>query len=83
MILKKDGSDSTSTRKLDVYVFIDASNLWEAQKAKGCMFDYAELKTFLKTKFSASKIQVFYYTAFPADGTRDYSMDGKHRDGVK
>lgn len=68
------------TENLDVYVFIDASNLWEAQKAKGQMFDYEKLKTFLKNKFCASKnIQIFYYTAFPADGTRDYSMDGKHK----
>lgn len=62
-----------------VYVFIDASNLWQAQKAKGLMFDYEKLKAFLKTKFNASTIQVFYYTAYPADGTRDYDLNGKHR----
>ncbi|MDP2837774.1 MAG: NYN domain-containing protein [Candidatus Moranbacteria bacterium] len=62
-----------------VYVFIDASNLWQAQKAKGLMFDYEKLKAFLKTKFNASTIQVFYYTAYPADGTRGYDLDGKHR----
>ena len=27
-----------------VYVFIDASNLWQAQKARGRMFDYEKLK---------------------------------------
>lgn len=91
MLIKKHDRIEIMTRKeklpidikndrLDVYVFIDASNLWEAQKAKGQMFEYAKLKTFLKNKFCASKnIQVFYYTAFPADGTRDYSLDGKHR----
>lgn len=62
-----------------VYVFIDASNLWEAQKAKGKMFDYEKLKTFLRTKFDASEIQVFFYTAYPAEGTRDYDLDGKHK----
>ena len=62
-----------------VYVFIDASNLWEAQKAKGRMLDYEKLKTFLKTKFAASEMQIFYYTAYPADGTRDHSLDGKHK----
>lgn len=62
-----------------VYVFIDASNLWQAQKAKGKMFDYKKLKIFLKAKFNASEIQIFYYTAYPADGTRDYSLDGKHK----
>lgn len=62
-----------------VCVFIDASNLWQAQKAKGRMFDYQKLKSFLKTKFSASSIEIFYYTAYPADGTRDYSLDDKHK----
>lgn len=62
-----------------VYVFIDASNLWEAQKAKGRMFDYEKLILFLKEKFSASSIEVFYYTAYPAEGTRNYNLDGKHK----
>ncbi len=62
-----------------VYVFIDASNLWQAQKAKGRMFDYEKLKIFLKNRFHALEIQIFYYTAYPAEGTRDYSTDGKHR----
>jgi len=60
-------------------VFIDASNLWEAQKAKGKFFDYEKLKSFLKNKFSGSSIEIFYYTAFPAEGTRDYGLDGKHK----
>lgn len=62
-----------------VYVFIDASNLWEAQKAKGKMFDYEKLKAFLKFRFSGSEVQVFFYTAYPAEGTRDHDLDGKHK----
>jgi len=62
-----------------LYVFIDASNLWEAQKTKGRFFDYEKLKRFLTARFSASSIQVFYYTAFPAEGTREYNLDGKHK----
>jgi uncharacterized LabA/DUF88 family protein len=62
-----------------VYVFIDAANLWQAQKAKGKFFDYEKLKVFLKNKFSASEIHFFYYTAYPAEGTRDYNLDGKHK----
>jgi len=65
--------------KNSVYVFIDASNLWQAQKAKGKFFDYEKLKGFLKDKFSASEIDFFYYTAYPAEGSRDYSLDGKHK----
>lgn len=62
-----------------VYVFIDASNLWQAQKTKGKLFDLEKLRNFLKNKFEASEIKVFYYTAYPAEGTRGYSLDGKHK----
>ncbi|MBU4256803.1 NYN domain-containing protein [Patescibacteria group bacterium] len=62
-----------------VYVFIDASNLWEAQKAKGRFFDYGKLKNFIKNKFKTSTTEVFYYSAYPADGTRDYSLEGRHK----
>ena len=62
-----------------VYVFIDASNLWEAQKVKGKFFDFEKLSKFLKDKYSASSIEIFYYTAYPADGTRDYDLDGRHK----
>ncbi len=62
-----------------IYVFIDASNLWQAQKAKGKMFDYEKLRNFIKNKFEVSDIKIFYYTAYPADGTRNYNLDGKHK----
>lgn len=62
-----------------VYVFIDASNLWEAQKVKGKFFDFQKLPGYLKTRFVADYIKCFYYTAYPAEGTRDYSLEGKHK----
>ena len=62
-----------------VYVFIDASNVWAAQKIKGKFFDFEKLKNFLKKKHEASAIEFFYYSAYPAEGTRDYSLDGKHK----
>ena len=72
--------DSINQRNKNVvYVFIDASNLWEVQKAKARFFDYDKLREFIKNKFNASDIQVFYYSAFPANGTRDYNLDGKHK----
>jgi uncharacterized LabA/DUF88 family protein len=61
-----------------VYVFIDASNLWQAQKVKGKMFDYKKLKYFLKNKHQANQLLIFYYTAYPANGTRDYDLGGRH-----
>src|SRR3989339_1411170 len=72
------------SKKLDaksniIYVFIDASNLWEAQKAKGKFLDYEKTIKFIRRDFLALSINVFYYTAYPAEGTRNYSLDGKHR----
>lgn len=68
-----------TSKSTAVYVFVDASNVWEAQKAKGRFFDYAKLKIFLKEKFEGASVEVFYYTAYPADGTREYKLDGKHK----
>ena len=62
-----------------VYVFIDASNLWAAQKVKGKMFDFQKLKSFLNNKYAAKDLKMFYYTAYPTDGTREYSLDGRHK----
>ena len=62
-----------------IYAFIDASNLWAVQKTRAKLFDFQKLKHFLKNKFNASEIQIFYYSAYPAEGTRDYSLDGKHK----
>ncbi len=62
-----------------IYAFIDASNLWEAQKAKGRFLDYEKTAKKVKEIFKGSEIKVFFYTAYPADGTRDYSLDGKHK----
>lgn len=62
-----------------VYVFIDASNLWAAQKVKGKFFDLQKLKQYLESRYQAKEIKVFYYDAYPADGTREYNSDNKHR----
>jgi uncharacterized LabA/DUF88 family protein len=62
-----------------VAVFIDASNLWEAQKVKGRLFDLDKLKQYITSTYNSKEAQFFYYTAYPANGTRDYSLDGKHK----
>jgi uncharacterized LabA/DUF88 family protein len=62
-----------------IYIFIDESNLWQAQKSKGKFFDYKKLIPYIKKKFNGSAIKIFYYSAYPADGTRSYSVDGKHK----
>ena len=65
--------------KNNIYVFIDASNLWEAFKAKGKFIEFDKTIKYIKEKFEGTKIKAFYYTAYPAEGTRDYSLDKKHR----
>jgi uncharacterized LabA/DUF88 family protein len=62
-----------------IYAFIDAANLWQAQKAKGRLFNYQNLTAYIKNKFNGGSIKTFYYAAYPADGTRNYSIDGKHK----
>jgi uncharacterized LabA/DUF88 family protein len=62
-----------------VAVFIDAANLWEAQKAKGYMFDFQKLKAHLEKEYAPKQVRIFYYTAYPAEGTRSYSTDGRHK----
>lgn len=67
------------TKEVVIYVFIDASNVWNAVKSVKKFIEYAKLKDYLKNKFSADKVEIFYYDAYPKDGTRDYDLDGKHR----
>lgn len=60
-------------------VFMDASNLWAVQKAKGRMFDLAKLKKYLIETHEASSIKIYYYDAYPLPATRDHDVSGKHR----
>lgn len=62
-----------------VYVFIDASNVWNVVKSERRFIEFKNLKKHFKEKFGADEVQVFYYDAYPKDGTRDYSLDGKHK----
>ena len=62
-----------------LYIFIDSSNLWASQKSKGKLLDYERTIQYIKDRFKPSSLKVFYYAAYPADGTRDYSLDGRHR----
>lgn len=62
-----------------IYIFIDASNLWQAQKAKGMFLDYSKTVEWIRKKFSATQVKVFYYTAYPANGTRSYDLGNRHK----
>lgn len=77
MRMLSDNSQNQTTNT--VYVFIDASNLWEALKTKGKFLDFDKTLKHIKEKFNGTSVKAFYYTAYPAEGTRSYSLDGKHR----
>lgn len=62
-----------------VYVFIDASNVWSAIKSMRKLIEYKNFKGYFKEYFNASKVEIFYYDAFPKEGTRGYDLGGKHR----
>jgi uncharacterized LabA/DUF88 family protein len=62
-----------------IHVFIDASNLWQAQKAKGKFLDYKKTIACINKQYQGTAIKVFYYTAYPAQATRTYSLDGRHK----
>lgn len=66
-------------KKPTVYIFIDASNIWDAQKAKGKFLDLKKLQEFIKHKYSSDSVRTYYYAAYPAEGTREYSIAGKHK----
>jgi len=67
------------TNKNTIYIFIDASNLWEALKTKGKFLNFEETVKYINEKFNGTSIKPFYYTAYPAEGTRPYSLDGRHK----
>jgi len=71
-------NNTTENQKI-VYVFIDASNVWNIVKSKRKFIEYSHLKNYLKEKFNAKAIKIFYYDAYPKEGTRDYDLNGKHR----
>lgn len=75
MFLNNFQNQTTNT----VYVFIDASNSWEGVKAKGKFLDFNKVVKYIKEKFNGTSVKTFYYTAYPAEGTRNYSLDSKHK----
>ena len=69
----------TEERKNTVYVFIDASNVWNAVKSVKRFIEYNKIKDYFKNNFNEKEVEVFYYDAYPKDGTRNYDTNGKHK----
>ncbi|MEA2097525.1 MAG: hypothetical protein U9P70_00375 [Patescibacteria group bacterium] len=51
-----------------IYVFIDASNVWNAVKSAKRFIEYKNLRNYFNENFNASKIKIFYYDAYPKKG---------------
>lgn len=64
--------------KSNAYVFIDASNVWSVMKSVGKFIDYRKLKNYFKDNFGVKEVSIFYYDAFPKEGTRGYDTSLKH-----
>lgn len=71
--------DSQNKATNTVYVFIDASNVWNAVKSVKKFIEYKVLRDYFRKNFNADKVEIFYYDAYPKVGTRDYDLDGKHK----
>src|SRR3990167_8832667 len=71
-------AEETKNKEI-VYVFIDASNVWNAVKSAKRFIEYEKLKIYFINNFNASAVEIFYYDAYPKDGTRDYNLNGKHK----
>ena len=66
-------------RKGDIFVYIDAANMWEVYKSKGRIIDYEKFVRYVKKKYPKAKgIQFYYYEAYPAAETREYDTGKKH-----
>lgn len=75
----KFNQNKRAERENIIYVFIDASNVWNAVKSVKKFIEYKKLKDYFRNSFNASKVEIFYYDAYPKEGTRDYNLDGKHK----
>lgn len=63
--------DKFTTKISKIAVFIDASNLWSSYKSMGKMLELNKLNSFFSEKFDAEIFRIFYYVAYPKEGTRE------------
>ena len=77
--MKNSFEQNESVKTNTTYVFVDASNVWSVVKSSKRFIEYKNLKNYFKKRFNSEKVEVFYYDAYPKDGTREYDLDGKHR----
>ena len=78
-MFNKENKEKEIENQKVIYVFIDASNVWNAVKSVKKFIEYKKLKNYFRNNFNAGKVEIFYYDAYPKDGTRNYDLDGKHK----
>ncbi len=66
----KNKAKESATRNSKIAVFIDAGNLWGVYKAIGRMLELKKLSSFFSKKFEGDIFKIFYYVAYPPEGTR-------------
>lgn len=57
-------------KKQKITIFIDSGNLWQVYKSIRKLLDFSKLVSFFENKFDGKVFKVFYYVAYPGDGTR-------------
>jgi uncharacterized LabA/DUF88 family protein len=65
--------------KPKIAIFIDDGNMWSSYKSLGCLLDYAKLKKYFESKLDGKINNVYFYKAYPKNGTRNYSLDPQHK----
>lgn len=58
------------SQKPKIAVFIDSGNLWNVYKVIGKLLDFSKFFSFFANKFQGDVFRIFYYVAYPPDGTR-------------
>lgn len=63
-----------------IAVFVDAGNLWSSYKKLGKLIDPTKLEAFFAAQFQGTVFKIFYYVAYPAEGTRaKEDLDRHHK----
>lgn len=63
-----------------IAVFIDSGNLWSSYKQMGKVLDFSKLNVFFSEKFNGEIFKIFFYEAYPKEGTRNKNaIEKKHK----
>lgn len=66
-------------KKPKIAVFVDQGNLWSSFKEMGWLIEPKNIKPFLEEYFEARVMKIFFYVAYPKEGTRNYDLTPFHK----